>query len=69
MEERGKENAPGGKGVGKGTWVLLKESHTGSFVLRVLFWRSQGRIQVEYTSAFQVCPFRVVVTTDWSALG
>ena len=31
--------------------------------------RSQGRISLDYSSAFQVCPFRVVVSTDWSMSG
>ena len=45
------------------------ERATLSSVLRVFIWRSQGRIPIEYASAFQVCPFRVVVSTDWLASG
>ena len=28
-----------------------------------------GRISIEHSSAFQVCPFRVMVPTDWSVPG
>ena len=28
-----------------------------------------GRIPIEYSSTFQVCPFKVLVSTDWSAPG
>ena len=42
---------------------------TASFVLRAFIWRSQGRISIEYSSAFQVCPFRVTVSPDWPARG
>ena len=62
----GQRKCTQGKGVGKGANVLPRESHTGSFFLRVFIWKSQRRIPVEYSSAFQVCPFRVKVSTDWS---
>ena len=55
--------------MGKSVGALQRESHPGSSALRLLIWRSQGRIPIEYTSAFQVCPFRAMVSTDWSALG
>ena len=38
-------------------------------VFRVFIWRSQGRIAADYLPALQVCPFRVLVSTDWSAPG
>ena len=58
-----------GKEVGKGAGKLHGESHPGSSVLRLFIWQSQGRIPVEYSLAFQVCPFRVMFSTDWLALG
>ena len=49
----------------------------GSFVLRLFSLscrlesqeRSQGRVSAEYSPVFQVCPFRVMVSTDWSMPG
>lgn len=40
-------------------WVFITSFE--SFVLRVLIWRAQGRISIEYISAFQMCPFKVMV--------
>ena len=47
---------------------------SGSYVLKVFisslkvkFWgRFQGKISIEYSSAFKACLFRVIVFTDWS---
>ena len=68
--EGGKENWPGGRGgdggLGKALGVLHTETLAGPSVLRVFFWRSQGRITIEDSSAFRVCPFRAIVVTDWS---
>ena len=52
--EEGKGNAPGEnkRGVGKGTGMILRESLARSSILRVFFWRSQGRIPIKYLSAF-----------------
>ena len=49
----------------------------GSFVLRLLSLscrgesegRSQGMFSAEYSSVFQMCSFRVIVSTDWSVTG
>ena len=51
--------------------------YAGSFVLRLLslscrqdsLERSQGRVSVDYSSVFQVCPFRVMVSSGWSVTG
>ena len=62
-----------GRGVGKGEGVLRRESQPiGSSLLKAFHLlskgrefqgRSQGRISMEYSSAFQVCPLRFVVST------
>ena len=60
---------------GKGASLLRREKeHAGFSVLRGVlspFQRQgfQGRITVEYSSAFQMCPLKVVVSTDWLAPG
>ena len=56
---------PGEKRAGKGVGVPHREL-CWVLILRVFIWRSQGRTAVEHSSAFQVCPFRVMVPTDWS---
>ena len=61
---RGKENSPGRRRSGQVLGCSI-ESHTGSSLLRVFIWRrSRGRIDVEYSSVFQVCPFRDMVSTE-----
>ena len=50
--------------LGKGGDMLREDSHPGSPISRLFIWKSQGRIPIEYSSAFQVCPFRVMVSTN-----
>ena len=50
-------------GEGEGKQVCSKESQAGSSILGVFIWRSQGRIPVEYSSAFQC-----VLSGLWSVL-
>lgn len=67
-KDRGKENMPGGKGEERSRcapwrepgWVLCFEG----ICLAV-----SGRIPVEYSLAFQMCSFRVLVSTDLSVPG
>ena len=71
----GREVEEGGKGNGAGCCPAAEL--TGSHALGLLFlscrWeslgRSQGRVSVEYSSVFQVCSFRVMVSPDWSVTG
>ena len=37
--------------------------------LRAFTWKSQGKDSIEYSSDFQVCPLRVVISTDWGTPG
>ena len=68
-EEKGKENSAG--------CSQRETTHPESFVLRLLSLscrqesqaRSQGSISAEQSSVLQACPFRVMVTTDWSVTG
>ena len=60
-ERRGK--CTWGEVGGEGPGVVHGETRT------VFIWRSQGRILVDYPSAFQVCPSRVLVSTDWLTPG
>ena len=65
--EKGEGSVPGREERVKGEshWhAPERKSHNGSS-LRVFILRSQGRIPVEYAPASKVCPFRVVVSTDW----
>ena len=72
-EEEGKRDGAGCSPEGE----LAGAGRAGSFVLRLLFlscrWESQGEVSGEgfsrYSSVFQVCSFRVVVSTDWSVPG
>ena len=64
--KRDKENMPGGRGLGYGMGMLHRESHTGSHILRVFIWRSWKKIPIEHSSAFQLYPFRIIISTDWS---
>ena len=61
-----------GRGRGK-AWVVPWEGElAGFFVLRALKGgdcRGGGGISIEYSSAVQGCPFRVLVSTDWSVTG
>ena len=52
----------GKEGGGESKGLLKREKEP--FVLRVFIWRSQRRLSIEYSSAFQMCPFRVIVSTD-----
>ena len=61
------------EGKGKGQVSPQKESVCpGSFVLRLLSLscrqdfqgKSQGRASVEHSSVLQVCPFRILVSTE-----
>ena len=61
--QRGRENVPGGRGWGA-LGTCSRESPTGSSFSRAFIWRPQRQIPMEYSSAFQVCPFRVMVPTD-----
>ena len=73
-EEKGKENTPLGKREGerckqgkkerKG--VVCSRGREPHWVLHLkgFIWRSQGRISIEYSSAFQECLLRAVVSTD-----
>ena len=50
-----------------------ENTHSGSFILRLSllfcwwqsYWRSQGRVTVAYSSVIQVCPFRIMVSSNW----
>ena len=53
--ERKREGEGEGRREGR-SWGREREE-AESFVLRVFVWRFQGRISIEYSSAFQVCPF------------
>ena len=57
------------EGEGKHTdWVLYLEAFLSLLQVGIL-GRSQGRVSTEYSSVFQVCPFRGMVSTDWSVPG
>lgn len=57
--------------VGSGKGVLLGgRTCTGSFALHVeILEKVSGRVLMEYSSAFQVCSSRILVSTDWLVPG
>lgn len=42
------------------------EAYTGSFILRAFIRKSQGRISIDYSSAFQLCP--LISSGSWPPL-
>ena len=63
-KERGKESEPGGRGWGKAPGSRYSKQHW-VLCLEGIYLEVLGRFPIEYSSAFQVCPFRVTVSTDW----
>ena len=49
--------------------MLHKKEPAGSSIPRAFIWRSQGRVSIDYSSSFQVCLLRVMVSTNWSTPG
>ena len=62
-----------GKGNGTGYSSERACMSAGSFVLKLFsllqVGRSHGRISAKYSSVFQVCSLRVMVSNDWSVTG
>ena len=74
-KESGEENGASENGTGCSPEEEL--THPGSFFLRLLplSCRQESRggnhgwVSAEYASVLQVCPFRVMVSSDWSVAG